>query len=643
MEVMKQMLINAVHREQRRMADVDEGKLIEYNIQMAIREPITGNIYKGTVMKVERGLQAAFVNHGGKKDGFLPLRDVSPEYFGEAKDNGKEGKEGNSRGRHTLKVGQTVLVQVLREVGERKGALLTTYISLPGRYLVLLPNKPGGGISRKIEDEEDRKRLKALVEQIKVEEDAGFIVRTAGMNRTKQELSRDYQHLWRLWKEIVKRAETTCAPALIYQESDFGVRSVRDYFTSEIQEILVDEMDTFRKVRAYCKAVSPRTMRIIKLYKDKVPLFDKFQLEDQIKAIYQERVELRSGGHIVISPTEAMITIDVNSGKASHKRNVEETAFKTNLDAAEEIARQLRLRDLGGLIVIDFIDMMDHKNVAEVEKAFKKAMSVDRSRVQLAHISKFGILELSRQKKQSTIQEISYTACPHCRGTGTRPSVEYAALGALRKITTQAVKGTFSAFRVTLPAPVADYLLNHKRNELAGLESTYDMSIHICGSPDMTWDEIRIETTIKETPAEPPEPEAHPVVEGGEEAETEDEAPPAAEAERAAKKPEERPEERAAQQPEGPAKKGRRRSRHRRRRSGAKKAEQKAPEEAEHATAAVVTVEAAALPALPPSSGLPAATPPSAEPAKPAPAEKGPRGDRSDLLKLLQQAFESED
>jgi ribonuclease E len=338
-----------------------------------------------------------------------------------------------------------------------------------------------------------------------------------------------------------------------------------------------------------------------------------------------------------------MITIDVNSGKASHKRNVEETAFKTNLDAAEEIARQLRLRDLGGLIVIDFIDMMDRKNVAEVEKAFKKAMSVDRSRVQLAHISKFGILELSRQKKQSTIQEISYTACPHCRGTGTRPSLEYAALGALRKITTQAVKGTFSAFRVTLPAPVADYLLNHKRNELAGLESTYDMSIHICGSPDMTWDEIRIETTVKETPAEPPEPEAHPVVEGGVEAETEDEAPPAAEAERAAKKPEERPEERAAQQPEGPAKKGRRRSRHRRRRSGAKKVEQKAPEEAEHATAAVVTVEAAALPALPPSSGLPAATPPSAEPTKPAPAEKGPRGDRSDLLKLLQQAFESED
>ncbi len=638
---MKQMLINAVHHEQKRMAVVDEGKLIEYNIQMAIREPITGNIYKGTVMKVERGLQAAFVNHGGKKDGFLPLRDVSPEYFGEGKDNGKEG---NSRPRHSLKMGQTVLVQVLREVGERKGALLTTYISLPGRYLVLLPNKPGGGISRKIEDEEDRKRLKALVEQIKVEEDAGFIVRTAGMNRTKQELSRDYQHLWRLWKEIVKRAETTCAPALIYQESDFGVRSVRDYYTSEIQEILVDEMDTFRKVRAYCKAVSPRTMRIIKLYKDKVPLFDKFQLEDQIKAIYQERVELRSGGHIVISPTEAMITIDVNSGKASHKRNVEETAFKTNLDAAEEIARQLRLRDLGGLIVIDFIDMMDRKNVAEIEKAFKKAMSVDRARVQLAHISKFGILELSRQKKQSTIQEISYTACPHCRGTGTRPSLEYAALGALRKITTQAVKGTYAAFRVTLPAPVADYLLNHKRNELAGLESTYDMSIHICGSPDMTWDEIRIETTVKETPAEMPvEPERQPAAmerEAG--TEMEEGAPPALEADRTAKKPEERHEEHAGQQPEGPAKKGRRRSRHRRRRSGAKKAEQKAPEETEHAPGAVVAVEAAPVPALRPETGLPAAVPPSTEPATPA-AEKGPRGDRNDLLKLLQQAFDPED
>ncbi len=336
----KQMLINAVHLEQKRMAIVEDGKLVEFNIQMAVKEPITGNIYKGIVMKVERGLQAAFVNYGGRKDGFLPLRDVSHQYFAET--NGREGS------RQTLKPGQEVLVQILREVSERKGALLTAYISLPGRYLVLLPNKESSGISRKIEDEVDRKRLKELVEQITTEDGLGFIVRTAGMNRTKQELARDYQHLSRLWKEIQKQAGETTAPALIYQESDFGVRSLRDYFTTDIEEILVDDMDTFRQMRAYCKAVAPRNVKMIKLDKEKTPIFDKYQLEDQIRVIYQDRVELKSGGYLIINPTEAMITIDVNSGRGSSKRNVEETAFKTNMEAAEEIARQLTPARSGG-------------------------------------------------------------------------------------------------------------------------------------------------------------------------------------------------------------------------------------------------------------------------------------------------------
>jgi len=486
----KQMLINAVHLEQKRMAIVEDGKLVEFNIQMAVREPITGNIYKGLVMKVERGLQAAFVNYGGRKDGFLPLRDVSSNYFTEG-------------ARSTLKPGQEVLVQVLREVSERKGALLTSYISLPGRYLVLLPNKESSGISRKIEDEVDRKRLKELVEQIQTEEGVGFIVRTAGMNRTKQELARDYQHLSRLWKEIRKGAAETAAPALIYQESAFGVRSLRDYFTTDIEEILVDDMETFRQVRAYCKAVAPRNVKMIKLDKEKTPLFDKYQLEDQIRVIYQDRVELKSGGYLIINPTEAMITIDVNSGRGSHKRNVEETAFQTNTEAAEEIARQLRLRDLGGLLVIDFIDMMDSKHNAEVEKTFKKAISLDRARIQLSHISKFGILELSRQKKQSTIQEISYTPCPFCRGRGVRPSLEYTALTAYRKIETQAVKGLSSVIGLSVPYEVADYLQNQKRAEISRLENDYDMSIHISGSPDMAWDEWKIETTKRETPVAP--------------------------------------------------------------------------------------------------------------------------------------------
>lgn len=495
----REMLINAVHPEQKRMAIVEDGKLVDYNIQMAVREPIIGNIYKGVVMKVERGLQAAFVNYGGKKDGFLPLRDVSPEYFSE-----KRSEEGQAErhSRPTLKVGQEVLVQVLREVGERKGALLTTYISLPGRYLVLLPNKAGSGISRKIEDEEDRRRLKAIMDQIKVEEGVGFIVRTAGINRTKQELSRDYQHLSRLWKEIQKVMRDTPAPALVYQESDFGICSLRDYFTTEIEEVWVDDLETFRKMRAYCKTVSPRNLKIIKHYKDKTPIFDKYGLEDQIKVIYQERVDLKSGGYIIINPTEAMLTIDVNSGRASNKKNVEETAFRTNLEAAEEIARQLRLRDVGGLIVIDFIDMKDRHHQSEVEKTFKKAISLDRARVQMSRISKFGILELSRQKKQSTIQEISYTACPYCRGTGFRPSLEYIALSAFRKIESQSVQGQYAHLKVVLPQAVSDYLLNQKRHELARLESDYDMTIHISADADMPWDDLRMEGTVRETPPE---------------------------------------------------------------------------------------------------------------------------------------------
>jgi ribonuclease E len=486
------MLVNAVHKEQMRMATVDEkGKLIEFNIQMSVREPITGNIYKGKVLKVERGLQAAFVDYGGGKDGFLPLRDVSPEYL-------TEQENGHSAGKPILRAGQEIIVQAVREVTGNKGALLTSYISLPGRYLVLLPNKPGTGISRKIESEEDRQKIKTLMEQIKVPEDMGFIVRTAGINRTKPEIFRDYQHLMRLWKEIYRKAGSTVAPLLIYQETDFGVRSLRDYLTPEVEEIFVDDYETFRKMRAYLKAVAPRNMKIIAHYKEKTPIFERFQLEEQIRAIYQERVELKSGGYIIINPTEAMITIDVNSGRGSNKRNIEETAYRTNVEACEEIARQLRLRDLGGLIVIDFIDMMDKKNVAEVEKAFKKALTVDRARIQLSRISKFGILELSRQKKQSTIQEISYTICPYCKGCGLRPSLEYAALGAFRRIESEAVKGLYSELRIILPHEIASYILNQKRPELLRLESSFGLVLHITGSTEMAWDNLEIQQTFKE-------------------------------------------------------------------------------------------------------------------------------------------------
>ncbi len=551
------MLVNAVHKEQMRMATVDEnGKLVDFNIQMAVREPITGNIYKGRVLKVERGLQAAFVDYGGGKDGFLPLRDVSDQYF-TSSENGQ---------RQTLKIGQEIIVQVVREITGNKGALLTSYISLPGRYLVLLPNKLCGGISRKIDSDEDRQKIKVLMEQIKVPEDMGFIVRTAGINRTKQEIQRDYQFLMRLWKEIFKKASSVAAPYLLYQETDFGVRSLRDYLTQEIDEILVDDLETFRKMRAYLKAVAPRHLRILKQHKERIPIFERHDLEDQIRVIYQERVELASGGYIIINPTEAMITIDVNSGRGSNKRNIEETAFKTNVDACEEIARQLRLRDLGGLIVIDFIDMLDKKHIAEVEKSFKKALSVDRARIQLARISKFGLMELSRQKKQSTIQEISYITCPYCKGSGLRPSLQYASLGAFRKIESEAVKDIYAELKVALPHEIALYILNNKRSELIKLESAFGVCLHIEGRPDMAWDKIEIEQALKDKVLETSVLQESPLLKIAES--IEEEEPPTQDTESP-----------AAAAEEAPRKKSRRRPRHKKRKPPEATAENAVPED----------------------------------------------------------------
>lgn len=465
----KQMLINTIDEEESRMAIVENGKLVEFNIKTAMREPITGNIYKGIVRNVQKGLHAAFVDYGARKNGFLPLRDVSSEYMNDGKG---------------LQPGTELFVQVVREEKGDKGAMLTTYISLPGRYTVLMPNRESRGVSRRIEGESVRKKLKQVMDEISEKEGMGFIVRTAGINRTKQELLRDFQMMVRLWNEIKKKAEGMSAPVLVYKESDFAIRVLRDYFTSDIDEILVDDVETFKMMKDYCRAVSPRSVKSVKLYKEETPIFDKYNLEEQIDAIYRERVELKSGGSIVIEPTEALITIDVNSGRL-HKRDAEETSFRTNLEAAEEIARQLRLRDLGGLIVIDFIDMNDRKHISEVERTFKEALKNDRSRIQLARISKFGILELSRQKKQSTIQEISYTTCEHCKGSGWVPSVEYLALNSFRRIKREAVGGGVSEIEITLPADVASYLLNQKRSEISRLELTYGVSVYIKGSSQM--------------------------------------------------------------------------------------------------------------------------------------------------------------
>jgi len=488
----KKMLVNTIDEEESRMAIVEGGKLVEFNIQMSVRTPIIGNIYKAVVRNVERGLQAAFVDFGAVKNGFLPLHDVSPEYF--QHDNGKR----------ILKVGQELLIQVLREQKNHKGAMLTTYISLPARYLVLMPQKRSAGISRKVDSDDDRDKLRSIMDKVVENKEMGFIVRTAGANRTKQELQRDYQILLRLWKDIKKKAEKTSAPALIYHESDFAVRSLRDYFTSDINEIVVDDVNTFHKMRDYFKAVSPRNVRMIKHYREETPIFHNYEIEEQIDEIYQERANLTSGGYLIIVPTEAMITIDVNSGRASSRRDVEETALKTNLEAVEEIARQLRLRDLGGLVIIDFIDMRDRKHISQVEKAFKKSLSLDRARIQMSRISRFGLMELSRQRKQTAIQEVSYTSCPHCHGTGLRPSLEYMALGTFRRIKSAAVKRMYATINVDTTREVTDYLLNQKRKDMSDLESLYDVSIHISGDPDIRWGESSFELVERETPVEKP-------------------------------------------------------------------------------------------------------------------------------------------
>ncbi|MDY0044097.1 MAG: ribonuclease E/G [Syntrophales bacterium] len=476
----KQMLINTIDEEESRMAILEDGQLTEYSIKMAMREPVMGNIYKGVVRNIQRGLRAAFVDYGVGKSGFLPLRDVSDLYC-------------ESDG--TLKIGKELFVQVVREGKGEKGAMLTTYLSLPGRYLVLMPNKESRGISRKIESEADRKKLKQFMDEISDRENMGFIVRTAGINRTKQELTRDFQMLVRLWRDIEKKAERMPAPALVYKESEFAVRVFRDFFTSDIDEILIDNIETLKKMKAYCKAVSPRNVKSIKQYRGETPIFDTYNVEEQINAIYRERVELKSGGSLVIEPTEAVITIDVNSGRLN-RRDAEETAFRTNLEAAEEIAKQLRLRDLGGLIVVDFIDMMERKHNAEVERTFKNALKNDRSRIQLAKISKFGILELSRQKKESTIQEISYTICSRCKGSGWVPSIEYLALSTYRKIKSEVVRRDASEIEITLPSEVASYLLNHKRREISQLEQSYNVSVVIFGSTDMFWPDSLFKVVI---------------------------------------------------------------------------------------------------------------------------------------------------
>jgi ribonuclease E len=481
--MIRKMLINAEDAEESRVAIVADGILEEFDIETCHKEQNKSNIYKGVVVKVEAGLQAAFVEYGGKRAGFLPLGEVHPSCYADP-DLAKRG--GRVRIHDVLKRNQELLVQVVKDEIGTKGAALSTYISLPGRYLVLMPGVDATRVSRKIEDEAQRRQLKEIVAQLAPPPGTGVIIRTAGLDRTKQELQRDMAYLLKLWETILAQAKELPAPSVVYEESDLVIRSIRDYFTPDIAEILVDDREVFKRAREFLQAIMPRYVSRIKLYRERRPIFSKYQLEEQIEAIFEDKIPLKSGGSIVIERTEAMVSIDVNSGRSTQERGMEETAFKTNMEAGEEIARQLRLRDLGGLVVIDFIDMRDRKHIQEVERSLKNALKRDKARTEMARISKFGLLEVSRQRLKPALQDETTLPCPYCKGQGLIRSKESLGLTVLRRIQAAAVKGYLLAAKAKVPLDAANYLLNEKRDRLLKLEQEYDIRIHVEGDASLT-------------------------------------------------------------------------------------------------------------------------------------------------------------
>ncbi|MDR2874461.1 MAG: Rne/Rng family ribonuclease, partial [Methylobacillus sp.] len=456
---MKRMLFNATQEEELRVAIVDGQKLIDLDIEQAGKEQRKSNIYKGVITRIEPSLEACFVNYGTDRHGFLPLKEVARSYFQE---NGS---------RENLREGQELIVQVDKDERGNKGAALTTFISLAGRYLVLMPNNPrGGGVSRRIEGE-DRNEWRDVLAQLEVPSGMSIIARTAGIGRNLEDLQWDLNYLTKLWEAIEGAAKNESAPSLIFQEGSLVIRAMRDYFQPDIGEILIDTEDVYEQARNYFEnVVMPGHGQRVKLYRDDVPLFSRFQIEHQIETAFAREVRLPSGGAIVIDHTEALVSIDVNSGRSTRGSDIEETAFKTNLEAADEAARQLRLRDLGGLVVIDFIDMESARNQREVENRLRDALHYDRARVQTGKISRFGLLELSRQRLRPSLGETNHIPCPRCHGTGHIRGIESTALHILRITQEEAMKENSAVIQVQLPVEAATFLLNEKRSEIHAIE-----------------------------------------------------------------------------------------------------------------------------------------------------------------------------
>ncbi len=525
----KRMLIDAAHPEETRVATVDGNRLEELDVESAARRQLKGNIYLAKVTRVEPSLQAAFVDYGGNRHGFLAFSEIHPDYYQipvadrealiaedeaaeaaeaeaeadetDAADDGKPDAKGvetigggdiddveerranrpvrRYKIQEVIKRRQILLIQVVKEERGNKGAALTTYLSLAGRYCVLMPNTArGGGISRKISNAKDRKRLKSIISELDIPKGIAVIVRTAGSDRGKAEIKRDYEYLIKLWDNVRTRTLESTAPALIHEEANLINRSIRDQYTRDIDEILVEGDDGYRAAKDLMKMLVPSHAKKVQPYRDPaVPLFQRYHVESQLETMHNQEVQLKSGGYIVLNPTEALVAIDVNSGRATRGRNIEETALKTNLEAASEIARQLKLRDLAGLIVIDFIDMDVNKNQTAVERKLKEAMRHDRARIQIGRISPFGLLELSRQRLRPSLVETYSDPCPHCGGTGIMRSVESTAVHVLRGIEEEGVRGRATEIEVAMPPSVALYILNHKRETIAQLEEKFGFGI----------------------------------------------------------------------------------------------------------------------------------------------------------------------
>jgi ribonuclease E len=468
---MKRMLFNATQAEELRVAIVDGQKLIDLDIESATKEQRKSNIYKAVVTRIEPSLEAAFVDYGSERHGFLPFKEISRAYFQ------PDVEVGRASIKEALREGQELIVQVDKDERGNKGAALTTFVSLAGRYLVLMPNNPrGGGVSRRVEGDE-RAELREVMDQLQVPQGMSLIARTAAIGRGAEELQWDLNYLLQLWKAIDGTASQQKGAFLIYQEGSLVIRAIRDYFQPEIGEILIDTDDICEQARQFMSHVMPAMVGRIKRYRDDVPLFSRFQIEHQIESAYSRHVDLPSGGAIVIDHTEALVAIDVNSGRATHGADIEETAFKTNLEAAEEIARQLRLRDLGGLIIIDFIDMESQRNQREIENHLREGLKLDRARVQTGKISRFGLMELSRQRLRPALAETSYIPCPRCSGTGHIRGVESAALHILRILEEEAMKDNTAAVHTQVPVDVATFLLNEKRADVHAVEMRHKVNI----------------------------------------------------------------------------------------------------------------------------------------------------------------------